>query len=533
MDHLVNPADERTTWTYDDAGQVTTLQLANDTKATSTYDDDGRLTRLANVKSDDSVISTFDYDLDAVGNRQAVVEADGTRVTWTYDKTYQLTRERRSGASSYDVTYTYDNAGNRTLKEDTGALTTSTYDAANQLLTSEDSSGVTSYTYDEAGNQTVEQTPNGNPTQNFWDGQNRLAHIILPDATFKAFDYNGDNLRVGKRIITTTGWKDFILPDWDNFALADWDTFPLDSTNSSETKIIWDGQNVLAETNAADTTQALYTLNPLGFGNLLSQRRSTTSSFFHFDGLGSTDRLTSSAEAVTDSYLYQAFGNLFSSSGATTNPFRFVGQPGYYYDSALSQYYVRARHYNPATARWLSADPIGLAGGPNLFAYVQNDPLQMIDASGLITPFAVFLIVGNALGCGIGTTWAVYAQATRAGAPPLGVNATTICSVISGCTWGVCSFSGAVLAAFELSLAGPAIVFGFGAVALACGWMKEFYCENCHAFCAALGIPGAGARVLPTPPPFIPPWWVPWPPVVPTLSPIPAVQFDQLLSPIC
>ena len=445
MDHLVNPADERTTWTYDDANQVTTLQLANDTKATSTYDDDGRLTRLANVKSDDSVISTFDYDLDAVGNRQAVVEADGTRVTWTYDKTYQLTRERRSGASSYDVTYTYDNAGNRTLKEDSGALTTSTYDDANQLLTSQDSSGVTTYTYDEAGNQTKVQTPSGNPTQNFWDGQSRLTHIILPDTTFKAFDYNGDNLRVAKRTITTTGWKDFILPEWDTFSLSDWDTFPLDSTNSAVTKMIWDGQNLLAETNASDTTQALYTLAPRGMGDLISQRRGATSSFFHFDGLGSTDRMTSSAEAITDSYIYQAFGNIVASSGATTNPFRFVGRNGYYYDVDLSRYYIRARHYDPLVARWLSQDPLGFQGDSNLYRYAINSPVVFIDPSGeiIFTIVITAVIIGAVIGGVVG-----YRQSDG----DIGV---TVAGALIGGTIGL--FAGLGASAIVGSAAVPAI----------------------------------------------------------------------------
>jgi hypothetical protein len=34
-------------------------------------------------------------------------------VTWSYDNNYQLTRERRSGANAYDITYTYDPVGNR------------------------------------------------------------------------------------------------------------------------------------------------------------------------------------------------------------------------------------------------------------------------------------------------------------------------------------------------------------------------------------------------------------------------------------
>ena len=91
----------------------------------------GRLTRLANVKSVGTMISSFDYSHDDVGNRTGVVESNGDRVTWSYDNTYQLTREQRSGSGygsssagvcgSYDVSHTYDPAGNRVLQIDGGA----------------------------------------------------------------------------------------------------------------------------------------------------------------------------------------------------------------------------------------------------------------------------------------------------------------------------------------------------------------------------------------------------------------------------
>jgi len=65
----------------------------------------------------------------AVGNRLAVAEANGDLATWSYDETYQLTRERRSGANAYDTTYTYDGVGNRLTKVESGAITTYSCDA--------------------------------------------------------------------------------------------------------------------------------------------------------------------------------------------------------------------------------------------------------------------------------------------------------------------------------------------------------------------------------------------------------------------
>jgi len=70
--------------------------MANDTRAEMTYDEADRLTVLANLKPDDSVLTKFTYTYDNTGNRVTALEADGTRVTWTYDDTYQLKTEDRS-----------------------------------------------------------------------------------------------------------------------------------------------------------------------------------------------------------------------------------------------------------------------------------------------------------------------------------------------------------------------------------------------------------------------------------------------------
>lgn len=322
---------------------------------TYSYDPAGQLTRLANVKSDDSVISTFDYSYDKVGNRTGVVEANGDHVTWSYDKTYQLIREQRSGDNSYYVTHTYDPAGNRSVKNENGSCTTFTYDTANQLETSLDNSGTTTYTYDSTGNLTVQNAPIGRTTHT-WDAENHLIIVKTPDNIVNTMTYRADGLRVAKQ----------------------------DSTGTS--KFIWDGKNILHETDSNGTTQATYTLQSFEYGNLLSQFRNETSSFYHFDAIGATDSLTDSAQAVSDYYKYKAYGEMIDngSSIVTVNPFLWAGCVGYFEDSELKQYYVRTRHYKPGLVRWLSADPIGFSGSEfNLFQYSNSQPVGMTDPSGL------------------------------------------------------------------------------------------------------------------------------------------------------
>ncbi len=110
------------------------------------------------------------------------------------------------------------------------------------------------------------------------------------------------------------------------------------------TQFVWDSANVLAETDGSNVVQAIYTQGPAAFGSVLSQyRASSGTQFFHFDGLGSTDRLTNAGSVVTDNYVYDAYGSPRGGTNSSVNPFQYVGRLGYYNDSDLAQYYVRAR----------------------------------------------------------------------------------------------------------------------------------------------------------------------------------------------
>jgi RHS repeat-associated protein len=146
-------------------------------------------------------------------------------------------------------------------------------------------------------------------------------------------------------------------------------------------RFVHDGENVLLETDAAGATQVSYTLEPAGYGNLISQRRGSTSSWHHFDALGSTDRLTDASESELASYGQTAFGVPKAVTGTHPNRLRWIGQLGYRWEPDTNQYDVRRRRYDPARGRWVSRDAVG--EGANWYAYAANEPVASVDPSGL------------------------------------------------------------------------------------------------------------------------------------------------------
>jgi hypothetical protein len=137
---------------------------------------------------------------------------------------------------------------------------------------------------------------------------------------------------------------------------------------------------VLLETDLNDITQVVYTVGRGFYGPLLSQYRGATPSFYLYDGLGSTDRLTDISATVTDSYVYQAFGNLIASTGTTTNLFRYGTRFDYYLDPDLAYYWLNTLSYSPSLGRLLGAvSPSAVGSEANLYRYVPALVANRID----------------------------------------------------------------------------------------------------------------------------------------------------------
>lgn len=98
----------------------------------------------------------------------------------------------------------------------------------------------------------------------------------------------------------------------------------------------------------------------------------------HQDEQGSTAYITKDGEAVENSYVYDAFGNVLERKEGIRNDILYRGQQ---YDQEAGQYYLRARYYNPVIGRFIQEDTYR-GDELNLYAYCGNNPVMYYDPSG-------------------------------------------------------------------------------------------------------------------------------------------------------
>jgi RHS repeat-associated protein len=100
------------------------------------------------------------------------------------------------------------------------------------------------------------------------------------------------------------------------------------------------------------------------------------------DGLGSITALMNGSGGATGLNRYEPFGELSPGSTGGSSLYQFTGRD----QDGTGLMYYRARYYAPEWGRFISEDPIGLAGGLNSYAYAGNNPLKFTDPSGMLTP---------------------------------------------------------------------------------------------------------------------------------------------------
>ena len=149
------------------------------------------------------------------------------------------------------------------------------------------------------------------------------------------------------------------------------------------TQYVVDNNNSLSQVIAELNQNGQVNVAYLHGDDLISQYRGNDIRYYHYDGLGSTRTLTAPNATVTDSYYFSAFGQLQEQTGETKNNYLYTGEQ---IDPNTGNYYLRARHYNPAIGRFLSMDSFGgLSQNPTTlhkYLYANVDPVNMIDPTG-------------------------------------------------------------------------------------------------------------------------------------------------------
>lgn len=114
--------------------------------------------------------------------------------------------------------------------------------------------------------------------------------------------------------------------------------------------------------------------------------------FYVKDRLGSTRVVYDESKKVQAYYNYLPFGGEMQGNSAENDDrfrFRYTGQE---YDTEISLYNYRARLYDPASARFLTPDP--MLDGASPYAYVRNDPINRTDPTGMLSATQLKIIWG-------------------------------------------------------------------------------------------------------------------------------------------
>ncbi len=354
-----------TSYSYDAASNRTAFTDPESGSTSYVYDALNRLQTLT-LPTAFTATGNFGFSYDALSRRTQMTRPNGLKSIYAYDNLSRLLSVlHQSGSTTLDgAAYAVDNAGNRTSRTPQPSGTASNFSYDNMYELTQVTQGVStteSYTYDPVGNR-LSSLGVSPYTVN---SSNELTST--PNTTY-TYDNNGNTLT---KVVGTGGTVTF---KYDPFGRRIYKSFSAGTTNI----YAYDGDNLVEETNATGAVVARYSQTQ-NIDEPLAMLRSSATSFYHADGLGSVTSLSSAAGSIANTYTYDSFGNLTASTGSITDPFRYSARES---DTETGLYYYRARYYDPTIGRFISMDPIGFKGGDNHYAFVKNNPLLLRDPKG-------------------------------------------------------------------------------------------------------------------------------------------------------
>jgi RHS repeat-associated protein len=326
-------------------GFVTRTQIANLATA-ATYDAFGAL-----IHQDAGPLYALDLVRDAAGRVTSKTETLGgatAHYAYGYDVRGRLTSVDLEGAPL--SRYTFDANGNRIAAFVRGATVSATYDAQDRLL----SYGSTTYTYSPSGDLAT-RTSGGQTTTYTYDAFGSLVSAAIAGGARVDYRIDGLHRRVGKRL-NGAPVQGFLYLD----ALRP--AAELDGQGNVVSTFVYAGAPNVPE----------LVVKPGGATYRLLK-----------DPLGSV-RLVVNAQtgAIAQRLDYDEWGNIALDTNPGFQPFDFAGG---LYDRDTHLVRFGARDYDPESGRWTAKDPLNLAGGdPNLYAHALTDPINLLDATGLL-----------------------------------------------------------------------------------------------------------------------------------------------------
>lgn len=343
--------------TFDSTGRILQEEaIANLGTSTYTYDLMGRVRQIQAPAWQEEIPED---GFDCIGNLVKRTWKDnlGTASTaYHYDALQHLMAE----VGDTNHTYLYDTLHNRICKDGKPYL----YNALNQLL----SDGERSYIYNANGGMVLSMALGKNDTISYqYDALDRLIAVKTSSGETR-YIYDALNRRIQKRVLG------------------------LNQTLLSIENYLFHGED---EVGATDAHKRMLCYRTLGrshgaeVGRAIALELGDKVFLPLYDHLGSvTSLIDAQTKQVAETYRYSAFGEevIFSPNGtrlkesAVKNPWRYVGKR---VDSESGFIFFGRRAYNPVIGRWVSPDPKGLEAGPNLYAYVENSPMNRVDPYGL------------------------------------------------------------------------------------------------------------------------------------------------------
>jgi RHS repeat-associated core domain len=150
--------------------------------------------------------------------------------------------------------------------------------------------------------------------------------------------------------------------------------YPFKPDLNQKTTHYWDGQDIVAETNATGAIKATYLR---GAGAIIAQVIGQDLFYYLHNAHGDVVQRIAENGTSAPKYKYDAFGNERNLVITDPNPFRYCGE---YYDAELQEIYLRARSYDPSNGCFTQEDPAH--DGNNWYGYANNNPVRFKDPSG-------------------------------------------------------------------------------------------------------------------------------------------------------